>query len=174
MTRNILSPRAATRRKLLKFGAAASVLPWVHIRTAGAAGQVSMFLWDHWVPAGNVELKRQIAAFADKNKVEVKADFITSQGGQLLLTQNAEAQAKVGHDAIHIGNWNVQDHAHLLEPMDDVVGRLSAKYGNPDGPTFEQLFDRAMAKGLTDEQAYERIRSSATATDEATNRRFSQ
>ena len=132
MTRNILSPRAATRRKLLKFGAAASVLPWVHIRTAGAAGTVSMFLWDHWVPAGNVELKRQIAAFADKNKVEVKADFITSQGGQLLLTINAEAQAKAGHDALHIGNWNVQDHAHLLEPMDDVVGRLTAKYGAAD------------------------------------------
>ena len=132
MTKNILSNRLATRRKVLKFGAVASALPWVHIRTAGAAGQVTMFLWDHWVPSGNIELKKQIAAFADKNKVEVKADFITSQGGQLLLTQNAEAQAKVGHDAIHIGNWNVQDHAHLLEPMDDVVGRLSAKYGTPD------------------------------------------
>lgn len=64
----------------------------------------------------------------------------------------------------------------MAEPseVDMLRRRDMAKYGNPDGPTFEQLFDRAVAKGLTDEQAYERIRSSATATDEATNRRFSQ
>ena len=132
MTLNRLSTHLATRRKVLKFGAAASALPWVHIRTAGAAGQVSIFLWDHWVPSGNVEMRRQIAAFADQNKVEVKADFITSQGGQTLLTLNAEAQARTGHDAIHVGNWNIQDHAQLLEPVDDVVGRLTAKFGAAD------------------------------------------
>ena len=124
-----MTKSAATRRKILKFGAAASLLPWVHIRTAGAAGQLSAFFWDHWVPAGNAELKKQIAVFADKNKVEVKADFITSQGNQTLLTINAEAQARSGHDLITIANWSVPDHADKLEDVDDVVGRLVGKYG---------------------------------------------
>lgn len=132
MTRNILSPRAATRRKVLKYGALASALPWVHIRTAGAAGVLTMWTWDHWVPACNVELRRQIAVWADKNKVEVKLDFITSQGNQTLLTLNAQALARTGHDVIHGANFQLLDQAEKLEPMDDVVNRLQAKYGPPN------------------------------------------
>jgi len=82
MTKNILSKKLATRRKVLKFGAAASALPWVHIRTAGAAGQVSVFFWDHWVPAGNVEIRKQVAAFAEKNKVEVIDGWAKLAGGK--------------------------------------------------------------------------------------------
>jgi ABC-type glycerol-3-phosphate transport system substrate-binding protein len=99
------------------------------VRGAYAAGQVSVFFWDHWVPAGNIEMKKQVAAWSEKNKVEVKADFITSQGRQNLLTINAEAQARSGHDIITIGNWNVRDHADKMEVVDDVVGRLIAKNG---------------------------------------------
>lgn len=138
MTHNILSPRAATRRKVLKYGAAASALPWVHIRTAGAAGTIAFFTWDHWVPAGNVELRRQIAVFADKTKAEVKADFITSQGNQTLLTVNAQAQAKTGHDVIHGFNFMMLDQAHLLEPVDDIVNRLQAQSG-PANPVATYL-----------------------------------
>jgi len=129
MTRNILSKREATRRKVLKFGAAASVLPWVHVRGAAAAGTLSIFLWDHWVPATNATARQQIAAWAERNKVEVKLDFITSQGNQTLLTINAQAQARRGHDIITIANWNVRDHADKMEPVDDIVGRLIAKHG---------------------------------------------
>jgi ABC-type glycerol-3-phosphate transport system substrate-binding protein len=129
MTRNILSKSAATRRKVLKYGAVASALPWVHIRTAGAAGNVSIFFWDHWVPAGNVEIRKQVAAFEAKTKTTVKADFITSQGNQTLLTINAQAQAGRGHDIITIANWNVKDHADKLEVVDDVVNRLEAANG---------------------------------------------
>jgi ABC-type glycerol-3-phosphate transport system substrate-binding protein len=129
MTRNILSTRQATRRKVLKYGAAASALPWVHIRTAGAAGTVSIFFWDHWVPAGNVEIRKQVEAFSQKTKTEVKADFITSQGQQTLLTINAQAQARRGHDVITISNWNVRDHSDKLENVSDVVGRLEKQSG---------------------------------------------
>ena len=135
MTHNILSPHAATRRKLLKFGAAASVLPWVHIRSAGASGQLTMFTWDHWVPANNVELQRQIALFSSKTKIEVKLDFVTSQGNQTLLTLNAQALGKTGHDVIWGSNFTMLDQAHLLEPMDDVVGRLEAQSGKANPAT---------------------------------------
>ena len=129
MTRNILSQRAATRRKILKFGAAASALPWVHIRTAGAAGKLNVFFWDHWVPAGNVVIKEQVARWAEKNKVETNVDLITSVGQKTLLTINAEAQARRGHDLFTISNWNVRDHADKLEPVGDVVARLESQFG---------------------------------------------
>lgn len=123
--------RKVGRRRFV-IGTAATTTAMVaapFVRGAYAAGQVSVFFWDHWVPAGNVEIKKQVAAWSDKNKVEVKADFITSQGRQNLLTINAEAQARRGHDIITIGNWNVRDHADKLENVDDVVGRLVAKNG---------------------------------------------
>ena len=126
----MVSSKVSRRRVVAGTAAASAVMvaaPFV--RGAYAAGQVSIFFWDHWVPAGNVEMKKQVAAFSEKNKVEVKADFITSQGRQTLLTINAEAQARRGHDVITIGNWNVRDHADKLENVDDVVGRLIAKNG---------------------------------------------
>ena len=138
MTKNILSQRAATRRKVLKYGALASALPWVHVRTAGAAGSLAFFTWDHWVPAGNVELRRQLAVWAEKNKVAVKADFITSQGNQTLLTVNAQAQARTGHDVIHGFNFMMLDQDDKLEPVDDVVNRLQAQYG-PANPVATYL-----------------------------------
>ncbi|HYC64171.1 MAG TPA: ABC transporter substrate-binding protein, partial [Reyranellaceae bacterium] len=126
-----MTSRKVGRRRVLAGTAAAStaLVAAPFVRGAFAAGQVSVFFWDHWVPAGNVEIKKQVAAFQDKHKVEVKADFITSQGRQNLLTINAEAQARRGHDIITIGNWNVQDHADKLENVDDVVGRLEGKFG---------------------------------------------
>jgi hypothetical protein len=128
-----------TRRKALKIGAAASVLPLVHIRTAGAAGKVSIALWDHWTgkPANDLMLS-QIKAFSDKNKVEVKADFIPSANGQILMVENAEAQAKAGHDIYALSVWEVHNHVEDLEPVDDVMARLIAKYG-PTNDAVEYL-----------------------------------
>lgn len=121
-----------SRRGALKLGAAATALPLVHIRTAGAAGKLTIAFWDHWVPAGNDVMRKQVQAWADKNKVEVQADFITSVGLKNLLTLAAEAQAKRGHDVQSLPLWEVQNHRDLLVPMDDVVGRLSEKYGPPN------------------------------------------
>ena len=87
-------PWAVSRRKAVKLGAAAAALPLVHIRTAGAAGSLNIGFWDHWVPGANAVMQKQVSAWADKNKVEVNADFITSSGGKLALTPAAETQAK--------------------------------------------------------------------------------
>ncbi len=123
------SPARVSRRQALKIGAAAAALPLVHIRTAGAAGKVTIGFWDHWVPAGNDVMQKQVNAWADKNKVEVQADFITTNGFKLVLTAAAEAQAGTGHDALAFQTWEVLNHADKLEPMDDVMGRLTAQYG---------------------------------------------
>jgi ABC-type glycerol-3-phosphate transport system substrate-binding protein len=121
-----------SRRQALQIGAAATALPLVHIRTAGAAGKVSIGFWDHWVPGGNDVMKKQVDTWAEKNKVEAHVDFITSTGNKLQLTGVAEAQAKTGHDALAFFNWDVYNVSDALEPMDDVMARLIAKNGAVD------------------------------------------
>ena len=121
-----------SRRDVLKLGAAAAAsaaLPLVHVRTARAAGKLSVGFWDHWVPAGNAAMKKQVAAWAQKNKVEVTDDYITSIGNKNLLTIAAEAQAKTGHDIEAFPVWEVGNNADNLEPVDDVLTALEKKYG---------------------------------------------
>jgi ABC-type glycerol-3-phosphate transport system substrate-binding protein len=130
-----------SRRDVLKLGAAAAAsaaLPLVHVRTAGAAGKLSVGFWDHWVPAGNAAMKKQVEAWAKKNSVEVTADFITSVGNKILLTMSAEAQAKAGHDILAFDTWNIGNNAENLEPVDDVINALEKKYGKIN-PASEYL-----------------------------------
>src|SRR6201996_3472372 len=128
-----------SRRSLVKLGAASAALPLVHIRTGRAAGKVSVGFWDHWVPAGNDVMRQQCEAFGKAHQVEVQADFITSNGQKNLLTINAEAQAKTGHDIQQIPGWQGHAQAELLEPIDDVMKRLTDKYG-PANAASEYLF----------------------------------
>jgi ABC-type glycerol-3-phosphate transport system substrate-binding protein len=121
--------RRITRRNALKIGAASAALPLVHIRTAGAAGKLAIAFEDHWVPAGSAKTREQVEAWAEKNKVDVTIDFITSVGSKIQLTMAAEAQAGAGHDVMAFDMWNVQNHAAKLEPVDDVVNYLIGKYG---------------------------------------------
>ena len=129
-----------TRRRTLQLAAATAALPLVHIRTAGAAGKVSIGFWDHWVPAGNAVMQKQVDAWAAKNKVEVQADFISSSGGnKLLLTPAAETQAKTGHDVMTFFTWDAQNYASSLLPVDDYPTKPSLAYINKGfGPSPTQ------------------------------------
>ena len=82
--------KRVSRRRALKTGAAAAALPLVHIRTAGAAGKLSLAIWDHWVPSGNAALKKLVDEWADKNKVDVQLDFLTGVGEKINITMAAE------------------------------------------------------------------------------------
>jgi ABC-type glycerol-3-phosphate transport system substrate-binding protein len=118
-----------SRRSALKMGAAAASLPLVHVRTAGAAGKVSIAFWDHWVPDGNKVMQQQVDDWAKKSMVDVHVDFITSVGNKLLLTAAAEAQAKTGHDCIALYMWDIVNHSDALANHDELLNRLIAKYG---------------------------------------------
>ena len=117
-----------TRRHTLRLAAASTALPWVHIRTAGAAGKLALAFWDHWVPGGNDAMTLQINAWAGRNKVDVTTDYM-SAGNKLLITAAAEEAAKTGHDAIAQPVWEIHNHAAAFEPVDDVMRRLIAQYG---------------------------------------------
>jgi ABC-type glycerol-3-phosphate transport system substrate-binding protein len=118
-----------TRRSGLKLAAAAVALPLVHIRTAGAAGKLTVGFWDHWVPKTNDVMSKQVHDWAGNNKVDVTIDFITSNGFKIQLTQAAEAQASTGHDFLPFYNWEVQTYADHLEPVDDLIKNMTEKYG---------------------------------------------
>ena len=118
-----------TRRRTMTLSAASAALPLVHIRTAGAAGKIAIAFWDHWVPAGNEIMRKQVQAWGEANKVEVQMDFITSVGNKILLTAAAEQQAKTGHDVMTFRDWSVQNHGESLEPLDDVMKSLTSRYG---------------------------------------------
>lgn len=136
----MIQAKSVTRRRALKIAAASTALPLVHIRTGRAAGKVTVGFWDHWVPEGNEVMKQQCAAWGAKNQVEVMPDFITSNGSKNILTLAAEAQAKVGHDIQQFPGWEVQNHADQMEPMDDVMKRLTEKYG-PVTSAAQYLFN---------------------------------
>ena len=95
-----------TRRSVLSAGAAAaavSTLPFIH--GAHAAGKLNLAFWDHWVPGANDAMRKLCQEWADKEKVDLKIDFVTSQGDKLILTIAAEAQARSGHDMLTMPSW---------------------------------------------------------------------
>jgi ABC-type glycerol-3-phosphate transport system substrate-binding protein len=88
--------------------------------------------WDHWVPTGNDAMRQLCGQWGERNRVNVQLDFINTTGNQLQLTAAAQAQSRSGHDIISLAPWDVGSYADQLEPVDDVMARLSAKYGPPN------------------------------------------
>ncbi|MGE3784871.1 MAG: ABC transporter substrate-binding protein, partial [Alphaproteobacteria bacterium] len=120
-----------TRRSVLQAGAAAaavSSLPFVH--GAYAAGKLNLAFWDHWVPGANDAMRKLCQEWADKEKVDLKLDFVTSQGDKLFLTIAAEAQARSGHDMLTMTLWYAAAQTDNLEPSDDVWAELTKRYGD--------------------------------------------
>jgi ABC-type glycerol-3-phosphate transport system substrate-binding protein len=119
-----------TRRRFLGTAAATSaVIAAPYIRTSHAAGSLSVGFWDHWVPQANDALTKLCNEWAAKEKVDLKIDYIPSQGNKNLITIAAESQAKAGHDLLAFPTWQPADKARDLEPLDDVMKPLLAANG---------------------------------------------
>jgi ABC-type glycerol-3-phosphate transport system substrate-binding protein len=99
------------------------------VRGAHAAGKLSIGFWDHWVPGANKGAESVAKAWAEKEKVDLQIDFITSQGNKLILTAAAEQQARTGHDILAIGSWDPGRYSEDLAPVDDVMGPLVKQNG---------------------------------------------
>ena len=129
-----------SRRKFVATSAAASatMIAAPFVRTANAAGKLSIGFWDHWVPGANKTSEALVQEWAAKEKVEVQIDYITSQGFKNLLTIAAEAQAKSGHDILAMPTWWPQDQALNLEPVTDIMEPLIKQNGAVNG-TVEYL-----------------------------------
>jgi ABC-type glycerol-3-phosphate transport system substrate-binding protein len=123
-----------TRRRFVQTTAAsATLIAAPFVRSAHAAGTLSVAFWDHWVPGANKATEEIARAWADKEKVDLKMDFITSQGNKNRLTVAAEAQAKSGHDIFAHQVWWPHEFADLLEPVNDVMTEVIKQNGNVNG-----------------------------------------
>jgi ABC-type glycerol-3-phosphate transport system substrate-binding protein len=119
------------RRRFLKTTAAASVaaIAAPYVSTSHAAGSLSVGFWDHWVPGANDVLTKVCQEWAAKEKVDLKIDYITTQGSKLMLSITAEGQARSGHDILQHPAWFPLDQAKNLEPVDDVMNGLIKQNG---------------------------------------------
>ena len=127
-----MSKHGITRRNVLRNGAgvlAATAVGAPMVHAQGTGGTIRCGFWDHWVPAGNGIMRELCQEWGQRNRVEVNIDFITSVGNQNLLTIAAQAQSRSGHDILSFPTWEPAAKADLLEPVDDVMGRLVQKYG---------------------------------------------
>ena len=119
-----------TRRTVLQTAAlATTILATPFVRGAHAAGKLSVGFWDHWVPGANEPLEILCREWSEREKVELKVDFITSNGDKDLLTVAAEAQSKSGHDILSFTAWYAPGQADKLEPVDDVMAALVRQHG---------------------------------------------
>jgi ABC-type glycerol-3-phosphate transport system substrate-binding protein len=84
----------------------ATLITAPHVRGAYAAGKLKIGFWDHWVPGANNTSTALVNEWAEREKIEVQIDYITSQGNKLLLTATAEAQAKSGHDILTMASYS--------------------------------------------------------------------
>jgi ABC-type glycerol-3-phosphate transport system substrate-binding protein len=130
-----MSRKKLSRRQFVAATAlsSAALITAPYVRGAYAAGKLSIGFWDHWVPGANKASTDLVNEWADKEKVEVSIDYIPSQGNKLLLTTQAEAQAKSGHDIIALSTWLPHAHAENIEPVNDIVEPLLKQNGDVNG-----------------------------------------
>src|SRR5882757_10845801 len=122
-----MASKRVTRRRFVAGTTALStaLVAAPFVRSAYAAGKLSIGFWDHWVPNANAATEKLVKEWAEKEKVDVQIDFITSQGNKLILTAAAEAQAKSGHDILASGNcWHPAQYSDQLVPVNDLMDQL--------------------------------------------------
>jgi ABC-type glycerol-3-phosphate transport system substrate-binding protein len=134
--------KEVSRRDMLRTGTASVVAASAVLSAPAVFGQPTTVIrcgfWDHWVPNGNVVMRELCAEWGRANRAEVQVDTVTSNGNQILLTINAQAQSRTGYDLMSFPTWEPSNHQRMLEPVDDVMGRLIEKYG-PVNPAAEYL-----------------------------------
>ena len=130
-----MSRKKLSRRQFVAATAlsSAALITAPYVRGAYAAGKLSIGFWDHWVPGANKASTDLVNEWAAKENVEVQIDYIPSQGNKLLLTTQAEAQAKSGHDIIALSTWLPHAHAENIEPVNDIVEPLIKQNGDVNG-----------------------------------------
>ena len=132
-----MTRRTVSRRRFVTNTAALSsaLVAAPFVRGAYAAGKLAIGLWDHWVPGANAGAEAVARAWAEKEKVDLTIDFITSQGNKLILTAAAEAQARSGHDVLAQGSWDCARYSDQLVPVDDIMAQLVKQNGKASAIT---------------------------------------
>ena len=136
-----------TRRTVLRTAAlATTALAAPLVCGAHAAGKLSFGVWDHWVPRESEVMVKLCNEWAEKERVDITIDLITSNGDKDLLTLMAEGEARARpRHFMGLRVWYVSSQAHNFEPVDDVVFPLVEKYGKTSRAASTSA--RSMATG---------------------------
>jgi multiple sugar transport system substrate-binding protein len=129
MTEHRLRP---TRRQFLRqsLGAATglyAVLQWRQPPAVAQERELSLLTWNHFVPASDVELKKQAEAFGRQQRVKVRVDFIAHL--QLPSKLAAEVQTQSGHDLVLFRDLEAALHQHSTLTVSDLCEELGNKHG---------------------------------------------
>ena len=130
-----MTKRTMSRRRFLSTTTAltTTMVAAPYVRTAHAAGKLSVGFWDHWVPGANDAMTKLCNEWAAKEAVEIAIDYIPSQGNKNLITIAAESQAKSGHDILQMPTWWPHAHAEQLESCNDIMPELIKANGEVNG-----------------------------------------
>lgn len=94
---------------------------------AAAPRELTMLSWNHFVPASDEELKRQVAAFSQQRGVAMHLDTIAHP--ELPTKWAAEVQSQAGHDLIALLDNAPQLYKDQLADLSDVCRELGETYG---------------------------------------------
>ena len=106
-----------TRRTVLQAAATTATCRSIHARRLRRRQAVLR----HLGPLGSRcqrSPEQAVREWAEKEKVELTFDLITSNGDKDLLTLMAEGQAKSGHDVMGLRTWYVAAQADNFVPVD--------------------------------------------------------
>ncbi len=84
---------------------------------------------------------------------------------------SAAERARKAYELRHAARIKARKMMQNPKQVRDLQARDMAKYGNPDGPTFDQLVKGAESKGMTGDARFEHIVGSSSRTDAGYNAR---
>jgi len=115
-------------------------------------------------PSTNAEIRQwyndQVSTIPEQDKKWVAEGLTVQQ------------RAQKAYDIRHHARIQAREFMQNKEEVTALQARDTAKYGNPDGPTFEYLVKKGTSKGLSEEEAYQNIIGSANRTNAAYNKKF--
>jgi multiple sugar transport system substrate-binding protein len=121
-----------SRRQFLThtLGTAAGIYGILQWRQGPARAQereLSMLTWNHFVPASDVELKKQAERFGRQQHAKVHIDFISAP--QIPMKLAAEVQTQSGHDLILFRDLEAALYQHATLTVTDLCNELGKQFG---------------------------------------------
>lgn len=115
--------------------------------------------------AGTRWTNRQARQLYLERVASISGELEKWQAAQLPVEEQARRAFEIRYAARRTARAMMADPAEVAALQE----RDRAKYGDPDGPTFDWLLERAHAKGLEGESAYRSIIESAQRTEAGVN-----
>ena len=126
--------KVLTRRGFVAASAAASatLISAPFVRTAHAAGKLSIGFWDHWVPGAN-DVSRALGDGVGRQGEGRPADRLHHLAGREAAADDCRrVPGAVGPRHLQMASWWPHAYAKSLEPVDDVVSELIKQNGAID------------------------------------------